>query len=213
MRISTIIAGLVTALVATGSVFAQTPTQPTATGEKGSADKQAVPTGAPAQPAPTSAEPPAPVNTPTGTPTTAPVPGDPPTGPTQPAAGDAKTTAGDAKATAQAKLAMQRQCEDAIIADAEWQAQLKGQLARRLLTEEPKTKPDKVLRAQLKDMLRPEIHTKDANRMLRNKRHVVYAYAALWILTAIFVLFMWLRQRKLSEEIERLRRDVQAEMQ
>ncbi len=107
---------------------------------------------------------------------------------------------------------IQAQCEEAIVADPEWHTRLKGQLARRLLTEEPITKPDKVLRAQLKDMLRPEIHTKDANRMLRNKRHVVYAYAALWIITAVFVLFMWRRQRGLTDEIARLRSEIEAEL-
>jgi hypothetical protein len=51
----------------------------------------------------------------------------------------------------------------------------------------------------------------DANaRVQKNERHVIYAYAAMWILAAGFVLFLWRRQQALKLEIGQLRRDLEA---
>jgi CcmD family protein len=51
----------------------------------------------------------------------------------------------------------------------------------------------------------------DANHHVqRNERHVIYAYAAMWIIAAGFVVFLWRRQRVLEAEIEHLRRDLDA---
>jgi hypothetical protein len=44
----------------------------------------------------------------------------------------------------------------------------------------------------------------------KNERHVIYAYAALWVIAAAFVIFLWLRQRALQTEILQLRRDLEA---
>lgn len=44
----------------------------------------------------------------------------------------------------------------------------------------------------------------DAKRAVKDKQFVVAAYAAIWAILAIFVIIMWLRQRKLSVEITRL---------
>jgi CcmD family protein len=41
-----------------------------------------------------------------------------------------------------------------------------------------------------------------------NNRHVVLAYGALWVLTAGFLALMFLRQRTLNAEIERLEAEV-----
>jgi hypothetical protein len=38
--------------------------------------------------------------------------------------------------------------------------------------------------------------------------HVIYAYGALWVITALLVAFMWMRQQKLKNEIAALRRDL-----
>ena len=66
-------------------------------------------------------------------------------------------------------------------------------------------------RAQLKrdaDTLAAHL---DANHHVqRNERHVIYAYAAMWIIAAGFVVFLWRRQRGLEAEIEHLRRDLDA---
>ncbi|GAB4556735.1 MAG: hypothetical protein Tsb0020_00240 [Haliangiales bacterium] len=79
---------------------------------------------------------------------------------------------------------MRAQCEDELIKDATWRAELKLQLA-------------------------PEIHEQDANQMLTNRRHVVLSYALLWALMLLFVVFMWRRQRGLSAEISRLEREIE----
>ncbi len=44
----------------------------------------------------------------------------------------------------------------------------------------------------------------------KNEKHVIIAYAALWALAALFVVFLWLRQLGLKREIEALRRDLEA---
>lgn len=67
---------------------------------------------------------------------------------------------------------------------------------------------DKRFHAEAKNMLRLEIHEEDADLTLRNRRHVVLAYAALWILAVAFLTLMFLRQRSLLAEIARLRREV-----
>jgi hypothetical protein len=63
-------------------------------------------------------------------------------------------------------------------------------------------------RAELENQLRPAVHADDAAIMLKNKRHVVMAYAALWVLTAAFLVLLWLRQRRLVGEIDRLAEQV-----
>jgi len=44
----------------------------------------------------------------------------------------------------------------------------------------------------------------------KNERHVFYAYAAMWVIAALFVLFLWMRQTKLLGEIANLKRDLEA---
>ena len=46
-----------------------------------------------------------------------------------------------------------------------------------------------------------EFHAQDAKQVTKNNKHVVMAYAALWGIVAIFVVAMWLRQRKLGAQI------------
>ena len=48
------------------------------------------------------------------------------------------------------------------------------------------------------------------NHIQKNEAHVIYAYAALWLLAAGFVVFLWRRQQKLRSEIDALRRDLEA---
>jgi len=53
-------------------------------------------------------------------------------------------------------------------------------------------------------------HT-DANlHVQKNERQVIYAYAAMWIVAAGFVIFLWRRQQALKVEIANLRRDLDA---
>lgn len=95
----------------------------------------------------------------------------------------AATAAAPSAGDAPYHSAMRSQCEDEIEKDADWRADIKLRIA-------------------------PEVHTEDAQQMLTNRRHVVMAYAALWVLVAGFVVFMWLRQRGLQAEIERLEREI-----
>ncbi|HEX4420563.1 MAG TPA: hypothetical protein VH165_21760 [Kofleriaceae bacterium] len=44
----------------------------------------------------------------------------------------------------------------------------------------------------------------------KNEKHVIYSYAAMWIVAALFVLFLWRRQQALNAEIASLRRDLAA---
>lgn len=73
---------------------------------------------------------------------------------------------------------------------------------------EPELYKDADWRADVKQKLEPEIHEEDARKMLVNRRHVVMAYAALWVIVLGFVVFMWIRQRRLQAEIARLERDI-----
>ena len=53
-------------------------------------------------------------------------------------------------------------------------------------------------------------HEEAQAHIQRNERHVVLAYAALWVIAAGFVVFLWRRQGRLRGEIEQLRRDLEA---
>jgi hypothetical protein len=44
----------------------------------------------------------------------------------------------------------------------------------------------------------------------KNERHVVLAYAAMWLIAAGFVVFLWRRQQALKLEIAQLRKDLDA---
>lgn len=53
-------------------------------------------------------------------------------------------------------------------------------------------------------------HVDANNHVQKNERHVIYAYAAMWIIAAGFVIFLWRRQQALVVEIGHLRRDLEA---
>ena len=53
-------------------------------------------------------------------------------------------------------------------------------------------------------------HRRAAAAIAKNERHVVLAYASMWIVAAAFVLFLWRRQQLLKTEIAQLRRDLDA---
>jgi hypothetical protein len=67
---------------------------------------------------------------------------------------------------------------------------------------------DKVWSAELLNSMRPQVHQEDANIIARNKKHVVMAYGALWGLTVVFVVLLWLRQRRLLAEMDRLAQQI-----
>lgn len=53
-------------------------------------------------------------------------------------------------------------------------------------------------------------HKTAGEAIAKDQKHVVLAYAALWLLAAGFVLFLWRRQQALRTEIGQLRRDLEA---
>lgn len=64
------------------------------------------------------------------------------------------------------------------------------------------------LRAQVEDDLAYEWHDRNSSYFATNKKHVLIAYGALWVFVAGFAVYMFLRQRGLVDEIERLRAEV-----
>ena len=55
-----------------------------------------------------------------------------------------------------------------------------------------------------------DAHNAANAQIAENERHVIYAYAAMWILAALFLVYMWLRQQSLKAELLALRRDLEA---
>lgn len=55
-----------------------------------------------------------------------------------------------------------------------------------------------------------EQHTRADAAIQKNERHVILAYAAMWVCAAAFLVFLWLRQQALRAEMARLRRDLEA---
>jgi hypothetical protein len=53
-------------------------------------------------------------------------------------------------------------------------------------------------------------HLDAAQAIAKNERHVILAYAAMWVIAAGFVVFLWRRQQRLKAEIAMLRRDLDA---
>jgi hypothetical protein len=51
-------------------------------------------------------------------------------------------------------------------------------------------------------------HEKAAAAVQKNERHVIIAYIAMWLVSAGFLLFLWLRQQSLRLEIAHLKRDL-----
>jgi CcmD family protein len=67
---------------------------------------------------------------------------------------------------------------------------------------------DPGLKADIEGALREAVHRNETATFTRNNKHVVIAYAAIWVLTIGFVVLLFLRQGKLKAEIERLHREL-----
>jgi hypothetical protein len=55
-----------------------------------------------------------------------------------------------------------------------------------------------------------DAHTRANDDIAENQKHVIMAYAAMWIIAALFVVFLWRRQQALKLEIAQLRKDLDA---
>jgi len=64
------------------------------------------------------------------------------------------------------------------------------------------------LRAHYDGRLSYDFQTRNSRSFTRNKQHVIGAYAAILVILVGFVVTLLLRQRKLQDEIDRLREDV-----
>jgi hypothetical protein len=78
---------------------------------------------------------------------------------------------------------MRQQCEDELAKDHEWWFNLEGRL-------------------------RTQIHVQASREVTTNNRHVVYAYAAIWLIAVAFVVLLWRKQQALRAEIDRLSKEL-----
>jgi len=53
-------------------------------------------------------------------------------------------------------------------------------------------------------------HEKAALVIAKNEKHVILAYAAMWVIAAAFLMFLWRRQQALKGEIAQLKSDLDA---
>jgi hypothetical protein len=53
-------------------------------------------------------------------------------------------------------------------------------------------------------------HADAAEEIATNEHHVILAYAAMWVVAALFLIFLWRRQVALRAELARLKRDLEA---
>ena len=53
-------------------------------------------------------------------------------------------------------------------------------------------------------------HQADAKAIATNKKHVVGAYAAMWLVAVVFLVMLWRRQQGLVTQIAQLKRDLDA---
>jgi len=64
--------------------------------------------------------------------------------------------------------------------------------------------------AELRLQADQEQHQKAASAVEKNQKHVIMGYAAMWIIAAAFVMFLWSRQQALRNEIAGLKADLDA---
>ncbi|HUQ08072.1 MAG TPA: hypothetical protein VM261_36505 [Kofleriaceae bacterium] len=76
-----------------------------------------------------------------------------------------------------------QQCEDELAKDHAWWFNLEGRL-------------------------RTQIHVQASREVSTNNRHVVMAYAAIWLIAVGFVVLLWRKQQALRAEIERLSKEL-----
>ncbi|HET9989596.1 MAG TPA: hypothetical protein VFQ65_13785, partial [Kofleriaceae bacterium] len=53
-----------------------------------------------------------------------------------------------------------------------------------------------------------DAHEDALHHIQKNETHVIYAYAAMWVIAALLVAFLFIRQQALKAEIAALRRDL-----
>jgi hypothetical protein len=111
--------------------------------------------------------------------------------PAPPAAGEVTTMAAPVAPTADGVTPpeLKRTCMDAINSDQQWTNELAAIIEKRV---------------------RFQVHNAEAELIAMNKRHVVMAYAALWLIAIGFLVMQWRRQQALKRQIETLTRDLES---
>lgn len=99
---------------------------------------------------------------------------------------------GSADPTSIPQAQLRQRCVDAMNADPQFAASIVATVDRQL------------------DAKTVAAHADADYHIRKNERHVIYAYAALWVIAAAFVWFMHRRQAALTAEIAALRRDLEA---
>lgn len=100
--------------------------------------------------------------------------------------------AGVASAQTQDAAALRKTCTDAMNADPAFATSIAATVDKQI------------------DQKTIDAHTQAAAQIAENERHVILAYAAMWILAVLFVVFLWRRQQALKTEIAQLRKDLDA---
>ena len=114
----------------------------------------------------------------------------------QPAGSGAPAAAGSAAAPDAATGDLRKTCVDAMNSDPTFAASIVATA-------------DKVAQSK-RDADTLKAHLDADTQIKENERHVIISYAAMWIIAALFVLFLWRRQQALKTEIANLRRDLEA---
>jgi hypothetical protein len=55
-----------------------------------------------------------------------------------------------------------------------------------------------------------KVHQDAEHHVEKNERHVIFAYAAMWAIAALFVMFLWRRQQFLQAEVRQLKKELDA---
>jgi len=111
--------------------------------------------------------------------------------------GSGSAVATDNKVEPVAAPNLRKICADAMNADPAF--------AKSIIEIADKDAADRRLEATEKEHLDAAAHIE------KDEKHVILAYAAMWIIAAGFVLFLWRRQQALKAEIAQLRRDLEKE--
>lgn len=86
-------------------------------------------------------------------------------------------------------IGLKHTCMDAINSDQQWTDELTAIVEKRV---------------------RFQVHNQEAELIALNKKHVVMAYAAMWLLAVAFLIAQWRRQQALKKQIESLQSELQA---
>jgi hypothetical protein len=92
-------------------------------------------------------------------------------------------------------------CNAAIAADDAWAREL-------AMTDQMIGIVRNVHATELVEMTR-RAAVKDSERIAKDKRHVIMAYVAMWLLSVGFLVFLWRRQAGLRGQIDQLKRDLE----